>query len=160
QNRPLNSQNVADSLQKYNLKKAAVQKALDALADSGRISSKEFRKQKIYLARQDQFKIPNSDELNHMKEDNARLQEQLNEQRRRISEVEAEIKAVQSNLTLVEIQTKEEQLRTEIEDMEAKLSQLQEGVTLVRPEERKFNEELYTQAISQWRKRKRNFKDI
>ncbi|GAB4840272.1 Homologous-pairing protein 2, variant 2 [Ancistrocladus abbreviatus] len=160
QNRPLNSQNAADSLQKYNLKKAAVQKALDALADSGRISFKEYGKQKIYLARQDQFKIPDSDELNCMKEENAKLQEQLNKQRKTIGEVEGEVKALQSNLTLEEIQTKEERLRTEVEDMEEKLSKLREGVTLVRPEERKLVEELYSQAISQWRKRKRIFKDI
>lgn len=91
QNRPLNSQNVADALQKFNLKKAAVQKALDTLADSGRISFKEYGKQKIYLARQDQFDIPNNEELNQMKEDNAKLQEKLNETRRAIGEVEGGI---------------------------------------------------------------------
>ena len=91
QNRPLNSQNVADSLQKFSLKKSSVQKALDALADSGRISSKEYGKQKIYLARQDQFNIPNSEELSRMKEKNAKLQQQLEEQKRAISEVEGGI---------------------------------------------------------------------
>lgn len=88
QNRPLNSQNVADALQKFNIKKAAIQKALDTLADSGRISFKEYGKQKIYLARQDQFDIPNNEELNQMKEENAKLQEKLNEKRRAVSEVE------------------------------------------------------------------------
>ena len=88
QNRPLNTQNVADALQKYNLKKTAVQKALDSLADSGKISFKEYGKQKIYIARQDQFEIPNSEELSRMKEGNAKLQEQLNEQKKAISEVE------------------------------------------------------------------------
>ncbi|GAY47007.1 hypothetical protein CUMW_101300 [Citrus unshiu] len=88
QNRPLNSQNVADALQKYNLKKAGIQKALDSLADNGKISFKEYGKQKIYIARQDQFDIPNSEELNQMKEENAKLQEQLEEQRKAISKLE------------------------------------------------------------------------
>ena len=88
QNRPLNTQNVADALQKYNLKKTAVQKALDSLSDGGKISFKEYGKQKIYIARQDQFEIPNSEELNHMKEGNAKLQEQLNEQKKSVSELE------------------------------------------------------------------------
>lgn len=79
---------MADSLQKFNLKKTAIQKVLDALADSGQISFKEYGKQKIYLARQDRFDIPNNEELNRMKEENAKLQEQLQEQRRAISEVE------------------------------------------------------------------------
>lgn len=91
QNRPLNSQNVADALQKFNLKKAAIQKSLDNLADNGRISFKEYGKQKIYMARQDQFDIPNGEELNKMKEDNASLQQQLDQQKRAISEVEGGI---------------------------------------------------------------------
>lgn len=91
QNRPLNSQNVADSLQKFNLKKAAIQKALDSLADSGKISFKEYGKQKIYLARQDQFNIPNNEELNQMKEENSKLQEQLGERKKAIAEVEGGI---------------------------------------------------------------------
>lgn len=60
QNRPLNSQNVADSLQKYNLKKTVVQRALDNLADGRKISFKEYGKQKIYVARQDQFDNENN----------------------------------------------------------------------------------------------------
>ena len=88
QNKPLNSQNVADALQKFNLKKTAVQKSLDSLADGGKISFKEYGKQKIYLARQDQFDIPNSEELSRMKEANTKLQEQLAEQKRATSEVE------------------------------------------------------------------------
>lgn len=72
QNRPLNSQVVADFLQKFNLKKTAIQKALDSLAESGKITFKEYGKQKIYLARQDQFQIPNTEELNQMKDENAK----------------------------------------------------------------------------------------
>lgn len=89
QNKPLNSQNVADFLQKFNLKKTAIQKALDSLADNGKISFKEYGKQKIYLARQDQFDIPNNEELNRMKEENSKLQEQLAEQKKATAEVEA-----------------------------------------------------------------------
>lgn len=89
QNKPLNSQNVADALQKYNLKKTAVQKALDTLSDSGQISFKEYGKQKIYLARQDQFNIPNSEELDQMKKENSKLQEELVDQKKAMAEVQA-----------------------------------------------------------------------
>ncbi|KAJ9708151.1 hypothetical protein PVL29_000287 [Vitis rotundifolia] len=160
QNRPLNSQNAADSLQKFNLKKSSVQKALDALADSGRISFKEYGKQKIYLARQDQFDIPNSEELSRMKEENAKLQQQLQEQKRAISEVEGEIKTLQSNLTLEQIRAKEAKLKMEVEEMEDKLTNLRGGVTLVKFEDRKVVEEMYSDRINQWRRRKRIFKDL
>ncbi|KAF9593159.1 hypothetical protein IFM89_020455 [Coptis chinensis] len=160
QNRPLNSQNVADALQKFNLKKTSVQKALDSLSDSGKISFKEYGKQKIYIARQDQFDIPSSEELDQMKKDNAKLQQELEDQKRAISEVEGEIRALQSNLTLEEICAKEVKLKTEVHEMEEKLSKLREGVTLVRPEDRKAVGEMYREKISQWRKRKRMFKDL
>ncbi|EXB94184.1 hypothetical protein L484_007847 [Morus notabilis] len=158
--RPLNSQNVADSLQKFNLKKASIQKALDNLADSGRISFKEYGKQKIYLARQDQFDIPNGEELNKMKEENANLQEQLQEQKKGISEVEGEIKVLQSNLTLEQMREKEAKLRMEVKEMERKLEKLCGGVTLVKPEDRKVVEQMCAEKIGQWRKRKRMFKDL
>ncbi|XP_022878413.1 homologous-pairing protein 2 homolog [Olea europaea var. sylvestris] len=160
QNKPLNSQNVADSLQKFNLKKAAVQKALDNLADSGKISFKEYGKQKIYLARQDQFDIPNTEELNQMKEENTKLQEQLVEQKKASAGVEGEIKALQSNLTLEEVQAKQVKLGKEVKQMEEKLIKLREGVTLVSPEERQAVEKMYMDTMNQWRRRKRMFKDI
>ncbi|XP_057447869.1 homologous-pairing protein 2 homolog [Lotus japonicus] len=160
QNRPLNTQNVADALQKFNLKKAAIQKALDNLADGGRISFKEYGKQKIYMARQDQFDIPNSEELNQMKEQNANLQKQLEEQKKVISEVEAEIKSLQSNLTLEQISEREIDLRMEVQEMQSKLDKLSGGVTLVRPEEREAVEVMLSEKITQWRKRKRMFKDL
>lgn len=78
-------------MQKFNLKKTAIQKALDNLADGGKISFKEYGKQKIYVARQDQFEIPNNEELTQMKEQNANLQKQLEDQKKAISEVEAGI---------------------------------------------------------------------
>ncbi|KAK7275233.1 hypothetical protein RIF29_16342 [Crotalaria pallida] len=160
QNRPLNSQNVADALQKFNLKKTAIQKALDSLADGQKISFKEYGKQKIYLARQDQFEIPNTEELNQMKEQNASIQQQLEEQKKATSEVEAEIKSLQSNLTLEQICEREVDLRIEVEEMENKLTKLRGGVTLVRPEERKAVEDMLSEKITQWRKRKRMFKDL
>ncbi|XP_068325672.1 homologous-pairing protein 2 homolog [Pyrus communis] len=160
QNRPLNSQNVADALQKFNLKKAAIQKALDTLADNGKISFKEYGKQKIYLARQDQFAIPNSEELTRMKQENEKLQEQLGEQKRAISEVEGEIKTLQSHLTLEQIREKEAKLRKEVNEMEDRLEKLRGGVTLVKPEDRKAVEQMVSEKASQWRKRRRMFRDL
>lgn len=82
---------MADALQKFNLKKASIQKALDTLADTVRISSKEYGKQKIYLARQDQFDIPDTQELATMKEANSKLQQHLEQQKKAIIEVEGGI---------------------------------------------------------------------
>lgn len=160
QNRPLNSQNVADALQKFKLKKTAIQKALDTLSDSGQISFKEYGKQKIYLARQDQFNILNSEELDQMKKANSKLQAELEVQKKAIVEVEAENRALQSNLTLEEIRTKESKLKAEVSLMEEKLEKMRTGIVLVKPEDKKATEEAYREKINQWRKRKRIFKEL
>ncbi|KAH7652907.1 26S proteasome regulatory subunit ATPase 3 interacting protein [Dioscorea alata] len=160
QNRPLNSQNVADALQKFKLKKTAIQKALDSLSDSGQISFKEYGKQKIYIARQDQFNILNSEELDQMKKANSKLQAELEAQKKAIAEVEAENRVLQSNLTLEEIRTKESKLKVEVSLMEEKLEKLRTGIVLVKPEDKKATEEAYREKINQWRKRKRIFKEL
>ncbi|PWA66973.1 HOP2-like protein [Artemisia annua] len=160
QNRPLNSQVVADFLQKFNLKKTAIQKALDSLAESGKITFKEYGKQKIYLARQDQFQIPNTEELNQMKDENAKLQDMVDEQKKANSQLEGEIKSLQSNLTLDEIQSNDAKLRNQVKEMENRLTKLREGVTLVSPEERNAVEKTFSDTIGHWRKRKRMFKDV
>lgn len=48
----------------------------------------------------------------------------------------------------------------QVKEMEEKLIKLREGITLVRPEDKKAVEEMYTDKINQWRKRKRMFRDI
>ena len=54
QNRPYNTQGVADMLAQYGVKKGPIQKALDALAEAQKIVCKEFGKSKIYMALQDE----------------------------------------------------------------------------------------------------------
>lgn len=44
--------------------------------------------------------------------------------------------------------------------MEKKLTKLRDGVVLVSPEERKAVEAVFSDSITQWRKRKRMFRDI
>ena len=44
--------------------------------------------------------------------------------------------------------------------MEDRLDKLRGGVTLVSPDERKAVQEMYLEKLSQWRRRKRMFKDL
>ena len=48
----------------------------------------------------------------------------------------------------------------QVKELEEKLEVLRRGVTLVSPEDRKAIEQIYSEKLSQWRKRKRMFKDI
>lgn len=51
-------------------------------------------------------------------------------------------------------------LSFQVDEMEKKLIKLRGGVTLVSPEERKAIEGLYSEALNQWRIRKRMFRDV
>lgn len=160
QNRPLNVQNVADALQKYGIKKAAAQKALDQLAESGEILAKEYGKQKIYLARQDQFQIPNSQELQELNANNEKLRKDLQSEKAALSGLEADLRILESNLTLEQIREKEQKLNLDIEKAEAKLDNLKQGIVLVNADEREKVQEAFVAKLSEWRKRKKMFKEL
>ncbi|KAI5079810.1 hypothetical protein GOP47_0005289 [Adiantum capillus-veneris] len=160
QNRPLNVQNVADALQKYGIKKAAVQKVLDSLADSGQVSAKEYGKQKIYLARQDQFEIPSPQELQELNENNEKLRKEHESEKVALSSLEAELRMLESNLTLEQIRAKEQKLRLDMENAESKLETLKQGVILVSAEEREKVQGAFSTKMSEWRKRKKMFKEL
>ncbi|KAL2644135.1 hypothetical protein R1flu_011722 [Riccia fluitans] len=160
QNRPLNVQNVADGLQKHGIKKTAVEKILASLGDNGVISFKEYGKQRIYLARQDQFQIPNAEELDRMRKENEQLQREISAAKTANGDLETELRSVKSNLTDSQIKQETEKLNTEIPVLEAKLNTLKSGATLVKPDDREKIEMAFTLKTNLWRKRKRMFKDL
>ena len=77
-----------------------------------------------------------------------------------INEIEAKIQALEVNLTLEHIREKETKLRYEVSNMELKLKKLCEGIVLVKPEERKTVQDMYSEKMIQWIKQKRAFKEI
>lgn len=48
----------------------------------------------------------------------------------------------------------------QVKEMEDKVDKLRGGVTLVRPEDRKAVEGMYSEKLSHWKRRKRMFKDL
>ncbi|XP_024362271.1 homologous-pairing protein 2 homolog isoform X1 [Physcomitrium patens] len=160
QNRPLNSQMVADALAQHGIKKAAVQKVMDTLAANGKISYKDYGKQRVCLANQSQFEIPDIDELDAMKKENDQLQADVAVIRSRVSELEAGVKSTESNLTLEAIREKTAKLSSEIEVMESKVDALRGGSVLVTPEERLEVQGTYEHRLGLWRKRKKIYQEL
>eukprot|EP00850_Spirogloea_muscicola_P001108 SM000004S14978 [mRNA] locus=s4:519094:520476:- [translate_table: standard] len=146
QNRPHNAQNVADALQKAGIKKTTAQKALDNLADAGHITSKEYGKQKIYLARQDQIELPSPEDL----EAGKRASEQL----------ALQLRLAKSSLTYDQIQEQIQKLTDENKAMNEKLSCLRDGAVLMPTEERITVDKSFETSIALWRRRKRAFRDL
>lgn len=80
---------VADALQKHGIKKQAVQKVMDTAAANGKLSFKDYGKQRVCLASQSQFEIPDIDELDAMKKQNEQLQTDVASLRSHVTELEA-----------------------------------------------------------------------
>ncbi|GAQ86702.1 hypothetical protein KFL_003060010 [Klebsormidium nitens] len=162
QNRPLNSQYVADHLQTSgNVRsKAAAEKALLSLAESGKVKVKEYGKQKVFLADQDQFDKPEAEELERRGKENDALAVEVAEAERGVQELEAEVKTLESSLTMEEIASRLKKVTDENAAMDAKLVTLRDGKVLITAEDRKKVEERFTTGLTQWRKRKRMFKEL
>lgn len=80
---------VSDALQKHGIKKQAVQKVMDTMAANGKITFKDYGKQRVCLANQSQFEIPDIDELDAMKKQNDQLQADVVSVRSHVAELEA-----------------------------------------------------------------------
>lgn len=80
---------VADALQKHGIKKQAVQKVMDTAAANGKLSFKDYGKQRVCLASQSQFEIPDIDELDAMKKQNEQLGADVASLRSHVTELEA-----------------------------------------------------------------------
>lgn len=65
-----------------------MQKALDTLSDNETISFKDFGKQRVYLAKQDQFKVPSAEELGKMTAENATVLNDLAAKKASVNELE------------------------------------------------------------------------
>ncbi|KAG0582127.1 hypothetical protein KC19_3G036100 [Ceratodon purpureus] len=160
QNRPLNVQMVADALQKNGIKKTAVQKVMDTLAANGKISFKDYGKQRVCMADQTQFEIPDIDELDAMKKQNDQLLADVAAVRSRVSELESGLKSAETNLTLDAVVKKTKELGSEVETMETKVQALREGSVLVTPEERLEVQAAYDLKLGVWRKRKKIYHEL
>lgn len=80
-NKPFNAQNVADYLAPQGLKKTQVQKTLDALAESGRVTAKEFGKTKIYFLPQAGLEVLSKEEADAKKAEASGLKKQVQQVR-------------------------------------------------------------------------------
>jgi len=91
---------VSDALQKNGIKKTAVQKVMDTLAANGKISFKDYGKQRVCVAIQSQFEIPDVNELDAMKKQNDQLLADVAAVRSHVSNLEAGAKCVYKLLML------------------------------------------------------------
>ncbi|XP_006247311.1 homologous-pairing protein 2 homolog isoform X1 [Rattus norvegicus] len=156
QNRPYSAQDVFGNLQKeHGLGKAAVVKALDQLAQQGKIKEKTYGKQKIYFADQDQFDTVSDADLHSLDASIMALTAKVQGLQQSCRHMEAELKELTSALTTPEMQTEIQELKEECARYTERLKNIKAATNHVTPEEK---EKVYRERqkyCKEWRKRKR-----
>ncbi|XP_050012418.1 homologous-pairing protein 2 homolog isoform X2 [Alexandromys fortis] len=156
QNRPYSAQDVFGNLQKeHGLGKAAVVKALDQLAQEGKIKEKTYGKQKIYFADQDQFDAVSDADLHSLDAKIAALTAKVQSLQQSCRHMEAELKELTNALTTPEMQKEIQELKNECARYTERLKNIKAATNHITPEEK---EEVYKDRqkyCKEWRKRKR-----
>ncbi|KAF5895999.1 homologous-pairing protein 2, partial [Clarias magur] len=160
-NRPYSAQDVFSNLQKqHGLGKTAVVKAMEQLAQDGRIREKVYGKQKIYFADQSQFADVSDADLKQMDCRISELNRQVEAVTQTCRQLDSELKELNNSLTTAEMTTQIQELKAECEGYRARLDKIKSATNHVTPEER---EKVYKERglyVKEWKKRKRLATDM
>lgn len=160
-NRPYNVQNVADYLQKHKVPKSKVDKALVKLANSGKVTCKEFGKAKVYFIRQDDLPSLTEEEIKERSIENDLLKKQVQEKASIVRELQEESKKYRSRQTLKEMEDFYRSMQKESEVLDSKLAVLRSADTpQISAEDIMKVEKTIKSNLSVWKSRKRSFTDI
>ncbi|KAG7492325.1 hypothetical protein MATL_G00013240 [Megalops atlanticus] len=161
QNRPYNAQDVFGNLQKqHGLGKTAVVKALELLAQQGKIKEKIYGKQKIYFADQSQFTDVSDTELKGMDSRISELNTQVQAVTQSCRQLDSELKELNSALTTKEMRSEIQELKQECTMYRERLEKIKSATNHISPEDK---EKVYKEQnlyVKEWRKRKRLASDM
>ncbi|KAL2101198.1 hypothetical protein ACEWY4_002959 [Coilia grayii] len=161
QNRPYSAQDVFGNLQKqHGFGKTAVVKAVEQLAQEGKIREKTYGKQKIYFADQAQFTDVSETDLKAMDTRISELSKQVQEVTQSCRQLESELKELNSSLTAEEMTSEIKELEEECASYEERLEKIKSATNHVSPEERAEIYKSRNLYVKEWRKRKRMTLDM
>lgn len=153
-------QNLVDSLQKENVKKAAVERSLASLVEKGTVTKKEYGKAKIFILAQDKLELPDPEEVTALEHEMQTLTTQLDEISQRVKLKHEKANALRQQYTLDDAMERDESLRQELQRKESKLKCLGDGSKLITKEDKAKIELNYYNLRSLWKKYKRTVTEI
>ncbi|XP_007558231.1 PREDICTED: homologous-pairing protein 2 homolog [Poecilia mexicana] len=160
-NRPYSAQDVFCNLQKqHGLGKTAVVKAMELLAQEGKIKEKMYGKQKIYFADQSQFRDVNDADLKAMDKQISELSAEVQTLTQSCRQLDTELKELNSSLTTEEMMAEIQELKAECSGYRERLEKIKSATNHVTPEEK---EKVYKERdvyVKEWKKRKRLASDM
>uniref|UniRef100_A0A8D0GM93 Homologous-pairing protein 2 homolog n=1 Tax=Sphenodon punctatus TaxID=8508 RepID=A0A8D0GM93_SPHPU len=156
QNRPHSAQDAFGNLQReHGLGKTAVVKALEQLAQQGKIKEKIYGKQKIYFPDQDHFGTVRDSELKALDNEISELSSKVQTLQQSCRHMESELKDLNGSMTTPEMVKEIEELKKDCASYTEKLERIKSAANHVTPEEK---EKVYNQKklyCKEWRRRKR-----
>ncbi|ETE65218.1 Homologous-pairing protein 2-like protein [Ophiophagus hannah] len=156
QNRPHSAQDVFSNLQKqHGLGKTAVVKALEQLAQQGKINEKIYGKQKIYFPDQNRFGNTSESELKGLDNEISELSCKVQTLQQNCRHMESELKELKGSMTTPEMVKEIEDLKKDCANYTEKLERIKSAANHVSPEEK---EKVYSDKklyCREWRRRKR-----
>ncbi|KAA0203280.1 hypothetical protein HAZT_HAZT008289 [Hyalella azteca] len=132
------------------------------LGSTSCLKEKLYGKQKVYVADQSRFPAVDEQALKALEQRVAELTESVDGQKQAVQQAEAALKAISSTLTTKELEAyfPDAQLRQQNEAMESRLVPLKTQQSPISKEERQRLERRRSEAVLQWRRRKRIAREV
>ncbi|XP_027898614.1 homologous-pairing protein 2 homolog isoform X2 [Xiphophorus couchianus] len=143
-----------------NLLHQAVVKAMELLAQEGKIKEKMYGKQKIYFADQSQFRDVSDADLKAMDKQISELSAEVQTLTQSCRQLDTELKELNSSLTTEEMMAEIQELKAECSGYRERLEKIKSATNHVTPEEK---EKVYKERdvyVKEWKKRKRLASDM
>ncbi|KAJ3047016.1 PSMC3 interacting protein [Rhizophlyctis rosea] len=158
-NRPYSAVDVFNNL-KGEIGKTIVTKTLAQLVDEQTIHGKQYGKQWVYVAKQDELPAPSQDELDTMDERMEALKAEVSAVKDEIKQSQSTLNGLESSLTNDQIVDRLRILEEENKNRAARLNKLRDNPVQMSSEDKKRIETGLESMRTEWRKRKRMFKDM
>ncbi|XP_063156504.1 homologous-pairing protein 2 homolog [Candoia aspera] len=156
QNRPHSAQDVFGNLQRqHGLGKTAVVKALEQLAQQGKIKEKVYGKQKIYFPDQNRFGDVSDSELRVLDNEISELSCKVQTLQQNCRHMESELKELKGSMTTPEMVKEIEELKKDCANYTEKLERIKSAANHVTPEEKEKVHNEKKLYCREWRRRKR-----
>ena len=159
QNRPYSAGDIFLNLHKE-FGKTAVVKALEGLAENGKVIEKIYGKQKVYGPSQERFGDIRPEELTMLDTKTVDLQEELKKLQTEIHQQENEISNFSKQMTTQKLSSTVASLKNSNSELSLKIESMKSGKNLISKEDRQNIAKQTKSMISQWKKRKRMATDI
>ncbi|KAJ3035288.1 hypothetical protein HDV00_004106 [Rhizophlyctis rosea] len=158
-NRPYSAVDVFNNL-KGEVGKSVVTKILGQLTEEEQIHGKQYGKQWVYVAKQDDLPAPSQEELDAMDQRMEALKAERSGTKEQIKQSQSTLNDLQSSLTNEQLAHRLEALDKENAKLSARLETLRSNPIQMSAADKSRIESNLDSMRTQWRKRKRMFKDM